>query len=454
MNSIFTSLNTFLKGVDVRLEQWIRSWNPYDPSHLKERDIQPVKVEESQIRKNFTRWIFGAMFVFLIWGLFAPIDGGVGVNGSVIVSGYRKSVQHPTGGVVNDILVKDGDFVRQGDTLIKINPLNTEANLVNAELQYINLLVTEARLKVERFGKSDILWGDELAHWKNDPRMKEAQALQLELLKSRRQEHANQIAGLQAQLAGLRSSIAARKIQLETLREELANNKKLSQEGFVPQSVVNSILRTKVEMESNLASAMADLGKVQAQIAQQQTAYHRDIDNQLSETQKNRAAFQSRFEAAQFDRMQTEIKAPVNGQVVGLKVFTVGGVIQAGAVLMEIVPHAAHLIAEVQVPTHLIDKVHAGLNADIRFPAFNQTTTPTIPGVVKLVGADKQASNDKQGDFYLTQIEITKAGLALLDTLKIQPGMPVDVMIKTGERNFFSYLLKPLTDKFAKAFKN
>ncbi|MES2604420.1 MAG: HlyD family type I secretion periplasmic adaptor subunit [Pseudomonadota bacterium] len=447
------------KGMFGRLDgfadKWVRSWNPYDPTHLQDRKLQPVNVEESQIRKGAARWFFLGMAIFLMWAFWAPLDAGVNVGGNVVVSGYRKAVQHASGGVVQEILVREGGQVRQNDVLVKINPLNTEASLATAELPYINLLVTESRLRAERLRKPKVEWVKELDKWGDDVRVKEAKQLQLELLESRKAEISNQLSGLNAQITGIQSAIASRIVQLGTLTEELKSNQKLADEGFVPRAQANNTLRSKVELESSLATAHADLGKTRAQIAQLQTAHLKEIDRELSETQKNREAYQTRFEAARFDRGQTEIKAPVSGTVVGLKVFTVGGVITAGQVLMEIVPDGGKLMVEAQIPTTLIDKVHVGLSADLRFTAFNASTTPVVPGRVSLVGVDKQPPKEgQQGDFYLAQIETTAEGLAMLGELKIQPGMPVDVVVKTGERSFVSYLLKPITDKLSKAFKD
>ena len=441
--------------IDDAIGGWVGGWNPYDPEKLKSSDLQPVQVEESQIRKSAARWFFLGMAVFLMWAFWAPLDEGVSVSGTVVVSGYRKAVQHVAGGVVQEIHVQEGDHVKEGDVLIKINPLNTEANVTNAELQYINLLVTESRLRSERLGKSKIQWVKELDKWGDDVRVKEAKQLQEELLKSRRAEMDNQISGLNAQIAGIVASIESRKIQLRTLAEELKSNQKLTEEGFVPRSQTNNTLRSKVEIESTLASSQAELGKTRAQIAQLKTAHLKEIDRELTETQKNREAFQTRLEAARFDRLQAEIKAPVSGTVVGLKIYTVGGVIQAGQTLMEILPEGGSLMVEAQIPTHLIDKVHVGLNADMRFVAFNQTTTPVIPGNVTLVGADKLPPKDgQQSEYYIAHIETTPLGREMLGELKVQPGMPVDVVVKRGERSFVSYLVKPITDKMARAFKD
>jgi len=145
----------------------------------------------------------------------------------------------------------------------------------------------------------------------------------------------------------------------------------------------------------------------------------------------------------------------VSGSIVGLKVFSVGGVISPGQTLMEIVPEEERLIIQAKIPALIIDKVTPEMPADLRFVSFNQSTTPVVPGVVKVVGADKEpVTNPNEPEYYLAQVEVTPEGLQLLGTLKIQPGMPVDVVVKSGERSFMSYWLKPLTDKMAVAFKD
>jgi protease secretion system membrane fusion protein len=180
----------------------------------------------------------------------------------------------------------------------------------------------------------------------------------------------------------------------------------------------------------------------------------KEVDTQLQEIQKNKDATLVKLEATQFDRDLTEVKAPVSGSVVGLKVFTVGGVITAGQVLMEVVPKDETLIVQAKIPSLIIDKVRVGMPTDMRFTSFNITTTPVVSGVVKVVGADKEPAQNPNDEYYLGLVEVTKEGLQKLAGLKIQPGMTVDVIVKSGERTFMSYLLKPLSDRFATAFTN
>jgi protease secretion system membrane fusion protein len=212
-------------------------------------------------------------------------------------------------------------------------------------------------------------------------------------------------------------------------------------------------MRMKLEAESGLKSLEA--------------AYYKEIDTQLAQIQSNRDAMKDRFQAIEFDRDLTAIRAPVSGTVVGLKINTVGGTVAGGTVLAEIVPQESSLVVEVKVPPNSVDKVKVGFPADIRFSGLNYDSTPLIPGTVKYVGIDVQpgAAGSSEGDFYLAKIEATKEGLQILSkveiapgnsklgTVEIHPGMPVDVVFKTGERTFMSYLIKPLTDKFALAFK-
>lgn len=445
--------------VDRTLDRWITGWNPYDPAKLGDKGVEPVVITESEVRKKGARWFVIAFIAFMAWATTMPIDSGVPVSGNVVVAGYRKAVQHPTGGVVQQIFVREGDKVAAGQVLIKVNPLNTDANVTNYELQYLDLLVNESRLRAERLGQGGIAWSPELAKFGDDARVREAKAVQVQLFNARRAEYQSQITGFEAQIGGLSSAIASHQVQLQTINEELRNNQELASEGYVPRSQVNSSLRTKAEQEASLANARSEIAKIRSQIAQVRTAYLKDVETQLSEIQRNRDAFSSRLSAARFDQQLTEIRAPVAGTVVGLKVFTVGGVIQAGQTLAEVVPQNGALVVETRIPPNLIDKVRVGLEADTRFLAFNQSTTPVIEGRVKLVGVDLLTAQDAKDpnappQYYLAQVEVTPQGLKDLASLQVQPGMPVDVIIKTGERTFMSYLLKPLTDKLARAFKD
>jgi protease secretion system membrane fusion protein len=441
---------------EKRLSAWIGAWNPYDPSKLQSKGLKPVDIEESEIRRHASRWFLGFFGLFLAWAMLAPIDAGVTVPGTVSVLGNRKQVQHPAGGVVQEILVKEGAQVHVGEVLVRINPLKTEADLAGVELQYINLLTNESRLRAERENASTIRWVEELSkRFKpNDEHVNEAKKLQQQLFQSRRSELNDQVYSLNEQITGLNEVMKARQTQQRSLKEEMTNTTKLANDGFVPKAQANLAERQNSDIESSIASTQADISRAKLQINQLRSAFLKDVDTQLQEIQKNKDATLVKLEATQFDRDLTEVRAPVSGSVVGLKVFTAGGVITSGQVLMEVVPKDEVLIVQAKIPSLIIDKVRAGMPTDMRFTSFNHATTPVVSGVVKVVGADKEPVQNPNEEYYLGQIEVTPEGLQKLAGLKIQPGMSVDVIVKSGERTFMSYLLKPLSDRFATAFTN
>jgi protease secretion system membrane fusion protein len=373
----------------------------------------------------------------------------------VAVQGNRKQIQHPTGGVVEEIFVKEGSEVKKGDRLLRVNPLRTEAGLKGVELQYINLLASESRLNAERDG-TGIRWAEELGRrFPRDSRVQEAKSLQQKLLDSRRAEFNSQVASLNEQIRGLEKVMESYRLQLATLDEEMRNTRSLANEGFVPQNQANLAERAKSDLDSRMASTQADIARARLQISQTKSTFLKDVDTQLQELQKNREALQAQIDANKFDRELAEIRSPVSGSVVGLKVFTVGGVITSAQTLMEIVPKDEGLIVQAKVTPNIIDKVRVGMETDMRFVAFNKTTTPVIPGRVKTVGADKEPGQTPQEqEYYLALVETTPEGIRRLGDLKVQPGMPVDVVFKAGERTFMSYLLKPLSDRMAWAFQN
>lgn len=453
-----TGIVAWIRRQDLGIDKWIQGWNPYQLDKLTPRDLEPVEIEEHAVKRKVTRYITIAATIFFIWACVAPLDGGVTMQGNVVVAGYRKTVQSAIGGTVQAIMIREGDRVQKGQVLVRVNPLNTQATLTSVQSEYINILVRESRLRAQSTGAGSITWAPELAQFANTPEAQEAKAFQVRLFNARRSQKLEQERALGQQIAGLSAAISAHQIQLRTLNEELQNTRKLAKDGYVPMSQVNQTERSKADQDAAMASTRSEIGKTQAQIAELNSAFSKEIGDEASEVQKSREAIVSKLQAAKFDRESTVIRAPVSGTVVGLQIFTVGGVISAGQTLAEVVPLDGKLVVEVQVPPKSIDKVKTGANADLRFSAFNITTTPVVPGKVLTVGVDRLKSKPGEGskegeDYYLGQVETTAEGAKKLGNLKIQPGMPVDVIVKTGERTFMSYLLKPLADKFALAFK-
>lgn len=266
------------------------------------------------------------------------------------------------------------------------------------------------------------------------------------------------ISGLKVQLRGLEASKASKHQQSKFLEEQLINMRELSKEGFVPRNRVLDLERTFIQLSGEISTDIGNIGRTQRQIAeleqrrtQRQQEHQRDVRQQLSDIKREAEALYSRLNGQDFELANVEVKAPVDGIVVGLNVFTKGGVVAPGFKLMDIVPSDDILIITGQVPVHLIDKVHVDLAVDLIFSALNQKKTPNIPGIVTQVSADRLTDERTGMPYYTMKAKVTPEGMRMLTDQQIKAGMPVDVFIKTGERSLMSYLFKPVLDRLHSA---
>jgi len=459
-----------LNWVFDRFKQWVKSFNPYIPEDLKKEGMEPVRIEEAQVKRQSGKVVIVAFVAFLIWGFTALLDQGVVLSGTVVVQGNRKAVQHPSGGVVSQILVREGDEVHEGDVVVKINPLNVDANLLQAENEFINVLATYSRLLAERLDEKSIKWDAELLAMDKKAQVKEAMILQSALFSSRRSEYSGQRDILLRQAQGLREQIQdkqqilkLRESQIGSITEDAESMRKLAVDGFVPRTNANNAERSSVEAQIGLTSMQGEISTIKTSLAANElelikikSGYNRQLDTELNDAQKAKEGLRAKVLSLRFDQSLSNVKAPTSGVVVALKAHTVGGVISGGQVLMEIVPKEKKLIIEAAVPPEMIDKVSVGMVTDMRFTALSAFITPVIPGVVKLVGADRLPPLPPlfPREYFLAQIETTAEGQKLLRAKEIVAGMPVEVVIKSGERTFMSYLFKPLIDRFGASFKD
>lgn len=408
-------------------------------------------------------WVVLAGFGgFMLWATLAPLDKGVPVSGNVAVATQRKAVQHQTGGTIEDILVKDGDTVKAGQVLVRMNDVQAKANAEMTRVQYFTARATEARLTAERDGKKSVTFPTELESAKNtDPRIAANIDLQSQLFMSRQSAIQNElaaleesIAGLKAQVHGLEESRETQKLQQKLLKEQLDDMRDLAKEGYVARNRVFELERTYAGVNGSIAEIIGNIGRAQRQISelslrriQRMQEYQKEVRTQLADVQKEAEALQNRLKSQDFDLANTLVKAPVDGSVVGVSVFTKGGVIGPGFRMMDIVPSDDPLVVEGQVPVNLIDKVHKDLPVELIFAAFNQHNTPHIPGVVTKVSADRFVDEKTGMPYYRLEAQVTPEGKKLLKEHQVRPGMPVEVFIKTGERTMMSYLLKPIIDR-------
>lgn len=399
---------------------------------------------------------------FLLWASFAPLDKGVPLSGSVMVATNRKAVQHQTGGIVDEILVKEGDMVTAGQPLVRMNEIQVKAQAEVTRAQLITARAVEARLIAERDNQSEIDFPDSLlAAVMDDPRIAGVIALQRQLFVSRQAvlEHdlaalAENIAGLKVQLRGLESSRVSKNQQLALLKEQLDNLQALANEGFVPRNRVLELERTRAQLIGDISEDDGNIGRTQRQIAelnlrraQRVEEHQREVRQQLTDIQREAEALQSRLIAQDFELANVLVKAPVGGIVVGINVFTHGGVIGPGFRMMDIVPSEDMLVIEGQLPVHLVDRVHAGLDVDLIFSAFNQNKTPHIAGEVTQVSADRLTDEHTGMPYYQLRARVKPESMQLLAKHQIRAGMPVEIFVKTGERSLMNYLLKPILDR-------
>lgn len=432
-------------------------------------DVQPkVVIDTNDARTRRWGWLllvvgFGG---FLAWALLAPLDAGVPVPGSVVISGNRKAVQSLTAGKIAAILARDGDRVTTGQLLVRLDDTQSRSQHAIARGQLLQALAVEARLVAERLGRSSPDYPPELRSETGDARAGTAMALQGQLLATRRQALASELAamrdnirGLEYQLQGFEAAREARETQRSLLLQELRNQRQLADEGFLPRNRVLEQERQAAAIGGAIAEDIGNIGRTRQAIAEvrsrmtgRQQDVRKEVEAQLSEVQKEVSSLRSRLDALTFDLEGTQIKSPADGVVMGLAIHTVGGVVAAGSAMMEIAPENESLKVEAQVPPHLIDKVRTGLMVDLLFTALNQANTPHVEGRVLTVSADVLAEPRQNNQpFFKVMVEVTPAGMAKLETHQIRAGMPAEVFIRTGERTAMNYLLKPLLDRMNRA---
>ncbi|GAB3647795.1 HlyD family type I secretion periplasmic adaptor subunit [Ramlibacter alkalitolerans] len=404
---------------------------------------------------------------FLLWASVAPLDEGVVAPGSVSIDTRRKAVQHLTGGIISQVLVHEGERVRAGQPLVRLDAAAAKANYESARQRYLGLRAVQARLLAEQAGAGQIAWPSELVEAARDPLVRQQMDNQQQLLASRRAALAAEVQALQESVRGqeglivsYRQMMDSRRGQLALLQEELKNTRELVQEGYVPRNrqlelerMVADSVTAQADLQGNAVRAQqAILELKQRELARRQD-YRKEIEQQLADVSRDVIAEGERFRSVRNDLERTEIRAPADGQVVGLATQTVGGVVQPGQKLMDIVPEHDPLLLEARVPPQFIDRVHAGLAVDIRFSSFAHSPQLVVAGQVRSVSGDLITEGQNTPPYYLARVSVTPEGLRALGPRQLQPGMPAEVVFRTGERSLLTYLLHPLAKRMAASMK-
>ncbi|TFZ00699.1 HlyD family type I secretion periplasmic adaptor subunit [Ramlibacter henchirensis] len=404
---------------------------------------------------------------FGAWASLAPLDKGVPLTGTVTVATNKKAVQHQVGGTVESILVKEGDVVKAGDPLVRMNAVQPRAAAEAIRVQYFAARAAEARLIAERDSRGTIAFPADLLRMQGDPRIATMITVQRQLITTRQSALRSEMAaleeniiGLTLQNQGLEESRQGKREQLQFLKEQLEGMRDLARDGYVPRNRLLELERLYAQINTSIAEDSGSIGRSARQISeirmrrvQKQQEYQKEVRTQLSEAQKDAEALSNKLAGLDHEVTNTIVRAPVDGTVVAMNVFTNGGVVPAGYRLMDIVPSGDPLVVDGQLPVHLIDKVNPDLKVELIFSAFNQNLTPHIPGVVTHVSADRLVDEKTGQPYYAVKAKVAPEGMKMVSQLQIRPGMPVDMFVKTGERTMMSYLLKPMIDNARMALK-
>jgi protease secretion system membrane fusion protein len=405
---------------------------------------------------------------FLAWAAFAPLDEGVVAPGSVSIDTRRKPVQHLSGGIVREVLVREGEQVREGQPLLRLDAGVARANYEASRQRYLGLRAVQTRLLAEQGGRAAIQWPPELQEAAaKDPLIRQQMDNQQQLMASRRAALAAEVQGMQEGIRGQEGLIQSYQQMLEgrqgqraLLQDELKNTRELVREGYTPRNrqlelerMVAESTTAQAELQGNMVRARQGISELRQRVVQRQQEYRKDVEQQLADASREVIAEAEKFRAVESELARTEIRAPATGQVVGLAMQTVGGVVQAGQRLMDIVPGNEPLLLEARVPPQFIDRVRPGLPVDIRFSAFAHSPQLVVQGQVSSISGDLIVENQNTPPYYLARVGVTPEGLRKLGARQMQPGMPAEVVFRTGERSLLTYLLHPLTKRVAASMK-
>jgi HlyD family secretion protein/epimerase transport system membrane fusion protein len=410
--------------------------------------------------------IFIAFGGFVVWAASAPLDSAVLASGVVVVESERKVVQHLEGGIVKKILVQDGDYVNKGDLLLRMDDTRARSLLEIVKGQLNAVLALEARLITERDDLEQIVFPAELLHEENED-IRQILEGQQQLFDARRQAIQGQfdilnqrIAQYREQIEGMKAQQISREEQIVLFEQELVGLEKLLGQGNIAENYViekkRQLARLKGEQgkfRADVALSKQGIGETKLQIKQIQKDLQEEVISQLRQTQDKIADLQERFVTASDVLDRIEILAPASGVVIGLNVHTVGGVIGPGVNILEIVPQDEELIFEARVQTTDIDDVELGQRATVRLSAFSFRNTLLIEGEVINASADSLTDPYTGASYYAVRIRVPHGELAKLGDARLYPGMPVETQIKTGKRTMLAYILTPVSDILARAFK-
>jgi HlyD family type I secretion membrane fusion protein len=399
------------------------------------------------------------MLAVIVWAALAPVSGAVIAPGAVRVDMNRKTVQHQEGGIIGEILVRDGSRVKAGETLIVLKDMRVEAGIEMVQTQLDGEIAKAARLTAEQVWAENVSFPAELLKRAGDVRVEELLRRETTLFRARRESYDTQLKLLRAQTSDITAEIRAREQQIKAdraavrfTREELVSNQGLLKEGFISKVRILTLERSLADVEARLGEHEAELSAARGRVSELQlraeslrTSMMQEAATEMQKTTVQILDLRERLRPFQDAADRQRIAAPIPGQVVGLKFTTVGAVIGPRDPILDVVPDNIELIIEGRIRPEDINYVSVGAEADVRLTSFRQRITPTVTGSVIYVSADRMEDKVDRMVYYVVHVRVTPEALAKAGDLKLQAGMPAEVFIKTAARSALLYVLDPIS---------
>jgi HlyD family secretion protein len=433
-----------------------------------------MMAQRTPSQRSIRRHLLAGLVVVLLlagglggWASTAQLSGALVAPGSVVVDSNIKKVQHPTGGVVGELRARDGDVVKAGDILVRLDDTVTKASLAIVTKGLNAMYARAARLQAESLGADHVTFPKSLLDQAGDPDARAVMASEENQFKVRlagrlgqRAQLHERVSQLQEEIRGLTAQEEAKSREIELINKELVGVRDLYAKNLVQISRLTALERDAARLEGDRgqfvaakAQAKGKIAETELQVIQVDKDLSTEVSKELREVNDKIGELVERKVTAEDQLRRIEIRAPQDGVVLQSNVHTVGGVIAAGDTIMQIVPQQDALAVEAKVNPQDVDQVRIGQKVLMRFSAFNQRTTPEVTGNVVRLSPDTTTDQRTGQSFYTIRVAIPPAELARLDNVKLIPGMPVETFVQTGERTMLAYLAKPLHDQFMRAFR-
>ena len=434
---------------------------------MKKRGFSPA-------RHSIRRHVIAGLAVVIVlvggvggWAATTQLSGAVIAPGSIVVDTNVKKVQHPTGGVVGEVRARDGDRVKLGDIVVRLDETVTRANLAIVSKGLNELRSRKARLEAERDGATTIIFPDDLLSRESDPDVAGPVSSERKLFQLRRTARVGQraqlrerIAQLQEAIGGLSAQQNAKAREVMLIQRELEGVQELYKKNLIQLTRLTQLEREatrldgeRAQLTASVAQAKGKIAELELQILQIDQDLSSEVAKEMRDVDAKIGEFVERKVTAEDQLRRIDIRSPQDGTVFQSNVHTVGGVVTAGEAIMLIVPEADNLTVEAKVSPQEIDQLQVGQKALLRFTTFNQRTTPEIYGTITRISADISTDQRTGLSYYTVRMGLPPEEVSRLGEVKLVPGMPVESFVQTGERTVISYLVKPLFDQLTRAFR-